>query len=164
MNIKIRKANLKDENLIVNLWLLFRDDHKCIILDNNKELIKHQMMKKDAEKIFRDYLKKHLSSKDAYIQIAFVDKKIAGYNLNYVQSSNPVFVIDKTGYISDLFVKKEYRGLKISSKFKENAFRFFKKKNLNYASIKVWPDNLYAHKIYKKWGFSDIHVEMRKKI
>jgi ribosomal protein S18 acetylase RimI-like enzyme len=164
MNIKIRKAIFKDVDTIFDLWLLFRDNHKSIIIKNNNLLMAHQHMKKNSEKIFRKYLRKHLSSNDAYVQLAFVDGKVAGYNLNYIQSSNPVFVIDKTGYISDLFVKKEYRGLGISTRFKENAFKFFKKKGLEYASIKVWNANNDAHKIYKNWGFAELHVEMRKRL
>lgn len=164
MTIKIRKATIKDVDTIVDLWKEFRNIHSCIVVNNNPELKPYTRLKSDATKIWKGYILKQLASKDAYVQIGYVDNKIAGFNLSFVKDNIPVFSLEKIGNIGDLYVKKEFRGLGISSKFKNNAIKWFKKKGLNYASIQVWDKNIKSKEIYKNWGFEDVHIEMRKKI
>ncbi len=66
--------------------------------------------------------------------------------------------------MSDLYVKKGFRGMGIASAFKKEAFRWFRKKGVKYASIMFFVGNERAHKIYNKWGFFDFHMEMRAPI
>lgn len=164
MKIKIRKATLKDLDLIVNLWLEFRKDHSKILINNDKNMNVHMKLKTNSKLLFKKYIKEQILGKDSRVLIAFVDDTSAGYNLNFIKSNIPIFTLEKTGHIGDLFVKKEFRGLKISSKFKNLAFIWFKSKKVKYASLQVWHQNEYAHNIYRNWGFIDMHVEMRKKI
>jgi len=81
-----------------------------------------------------------------------------------IKKNTPIFSLEKLGHISDLFVRKKFRGIGISSMFRDEAIRWFKKKRMKYATLDVYPDNVIPYKIYKKWGFFDFHLEMRKKI
>ena len=164
MTIKIRKATIKDIDTIVDLWIEFRDIHSCIVVCNNPELKPHTIMKSNANAIWKKHIEKHLMSKNAYVQIAYVNDKIAGFNLSFVKENIPIFSLDKFGNIGDLYVKKEFRGLGISSKFKNNAFKWFKKIGLKYATIQVWKKNIKSHEIYENWGFEDVQIIMRKKL
>jgi len=96
MNIKIRKATVKDLELVVDLWLEFRDNHTSTIVCNNDNLKPHTKLKNEATKIFKNYLKSRLESKDAYVQIAYVDSRIAGYNLSFIKENIPIFSFRKT--------------------------------------------------------------------
>lgn len=98
------------------------------------------------------------------MQIGYVNGKVAGFNLSFIKENIPIFSLDKFGNIGDLYVKKEFRGLGISTKFKNNAFKWFKSKGLKYASIQLWDKNKNAHNIYRKWGFEDSQIIMRRKL
>jgi len=160
----IRKANLKDVTKIVDLWKKFIKYPDEIIIKNNKKVRPYFVKKKNAVTLFRKYIQKNILSKDAIIHIAEVDGKPVGYSLSFIKNTIPIFKMKKIGYISDLFVKKEFRGMGISTKLKDEAIKWFKKKGMKHASIMVYTDNKFAHSIYKKWGFFDFHLEMRKKI
>jgi len=161
--IRIRRANLNDTKTILCLWVEFNKDFKDL-LKKNSRLNPYIELKENCNEIFRKYLKKNLKSKNSAVFIAEINGIQAGYNLIYVKKNIPIFRLEKLSYISDLFVKKEFRGKGISSKLKTKAIEWFRKKGLSHASIAVWSDNIKAHSIYKKWGFFGYHLEMRKKI
>ncbi|MEW6295223.1 MAG: GNAT family N-acetyltransferase [Candidatus Diapherotrites archaeon] len=161
--IKIRRANLDDAKKIVGLWKEFME-YLNDLLKRNPKLKPWIELKKNSHSIFRKFLKKNLKSKNSAVFLAEMDGMPAGYTLIFIKENIPIYKLEKFGYISDLFVKKEFRGKNISSKLKEKAIEWFKKKGLKHASIALWSDNTKAHSIYKKWGFFDQHIEMRKKL
>jgi len=160
----IRKAKLKDVPIIVDLWKEFMKYHDEILIKKNKQIKPHLIKKKNAPRIFRKFVRKNILSKNSIVFIVEVGGKPVGYSLNYIKNNIPIFNVGKIGYICDLFVKKEFRGQRMSTKLKNEAINWFKKKSIKYVSITVHNYNEHAHSIYKKWGFFDFHVEMRKKI
>jgi GNAT superfamily N-acetyltransferase len=160
----IRKAKLSDAPAILELWKEFIKYHSEVLIKKEKRLIPHLKNKKDAPELFLKYVKKCIRSKNYLINVAEDGNKLIGYSLLQIRNTIPIFKIEKTGHFCDLFVKKEYRGKKISSKFKEEAIKWFEKKGVKYLSIQVYPGNEHAHNIYKNWGFFDYHIEMRRKI
>ena len=82
----------------------------------------------------------------------------------FIKDNIPIFELKELGYFSDLYVKKQFRKLGISSKLRDEAIKWFKKKKMKYISIALYPDNKFAHSVYKKWGFMDYHIEMRREI
>lgn len=164
MIMMIRKARLKDVPAIVNMWKEFMKEHDRIVVDGNPVLKEHVAKKDMPERLFRDYVRKNIRSKNSIIFIADDNGRPIGYNMNHIRANIPVFRIERLGLIGDLFVKKEYRGTKIASMFKDHAFRWFKGKGLKYAVIEVSEPNSHAHSVYRKWGFADHRIEMRKKI
>lgn len=163
MVFQIRQAALDDLDLVIELWQNMRHDHDKIVIDGGKDK-KQIEIKSDAITIFRNYALSLIQSDDSVIFLIYVDNKIAGYNVLTINNNIPVFKIEKIGYISDLFLKKAYRGKGFSTKIKDNAIKWFKSKGIDYISLKVHPENSHAHEIYKKWGFKDFHIEMRKRL
>ncbi len=159
-----KRPCLKDADTIVELWKDFTKQHDTNIVKHNSKMKPYTLKKSNASKLFGKFLKTNLKSKNAIIHIAEVDGKPAGYNLCFIKDNIPVFKLEKTGHISDLFVKKEFRGRGISSMFKDKAMKWFKKKGLKYALIGVNSLNEHARSIYKKWGFVEYHLELRRKI
>lgn len=161
--MKIREARLRDIPVIMKLWKEFMTYHDDMVKKDPR--LKDQLLiRKNAADNFKGFLKKNIKSKDAMVYIAEVGREPAGYSLIYIKKNIPIYKLDKTGYLSDLFVRKRFRGLGLSSKFNNTAIKWFKKKGIKYLSIHVYSYNDKARFIYKKWGFFDFHVEMRRKI
>ncbi len=72
--------------------------------------------------------------------------------------------MEKLGEITDMFVREEYGGLGISSKFKDEAFKWLRRKGVAKVSLSVLPDNVQAKSVYEKWDFSIFMSEMRMKL
>ncbi|PIN86538.1 hypothetical protein COV19_04585 [Candidatus Woesearchaeota archaeon CG10_big_fil_rev_8_21_14_0_10_44_13] len=162
--MKIRKAVLKDVQAIIGLSDDFMNDHSEIVFRKNKKLKPHLAIRKNANALFSKYIRKNIKSKDGDVFVVEDKGKLVGYLFILIKKNNPIFKLRRLGYISDLYLKKPYRNRKISSRLKDIAISWFRKKGIRYASICVYPQNAHAHKIYGRWGFFDYHVEMRRKI
>ncbi len=162
--IKVRKAKTSDVPMLVKLWVEFMKDHDGIVIRADPRLKEYKGMKRNAPLIYKKFISKHISSRSASVFIAEVEGDVAGYVLVYVQKEIPIFTLKRYGYISNLYVKPQFRSMKVSSALVSEAMCWFKKKGLRYASLKMYPANRHAHMIYTKWGFFDYHLEMRRKV
>ena len=160
--ITIRKARISDVPIIVELFDKFMEEHKKIVLQRNSRQEQHVKRKNNSRNIFKSFIEKNITSSKSIVNVAHVNGKIAGYALSYIKDGPAVYKVDKVGYISDLYVIKDFRGKGIATRFKNEAFRFFRKKGIRFKSIMANPENKHARYIYKKWGFFDFHIEMRK--
>ncbi|MFH1631386.1 MAG: GNAT family N-acetyltransferase [Candidatus Aenigmatarchaeota archaeon] len=158
--ILIRKATLKDVPRLVEMWEDLIKYHKNLPVKINI----YKDMKKNAADVWRKYAKKMIRGKDSSIYVAEINEKLVGYSVLMIKKDPPVYKNEKIGYFSDAFVDKHFRGMGISSLLKDVAILWFRKKGLKYASLVVDPKNKHAHNIYKKWGFSDLHIVMRRKV
>lgn len=160
----IRKAILKDAPAVMELWKEFMKYHDELIIKKDKRFIPQFVKKKESPELFRKFVEKNIRSKNGEIYVVEVDDKLVGYSLIYIKDNIPVFEIEKLGCISDLYVKKEYRMKGISSKLKDETIKWFKKKGIKDLCLTIYPLNEHAYSIYKKWGFFDFHLEMRKRL
>ena len=163
--ISARKARLKDVPAIVVMWKKFMKEHEGIVSKSNRELKQHYAMKKNAASLFSRHLERCVMSKNAVAFVAEADGKVVGYCLGLLKKNIiPLFAIKNLGYITDIFVMKEHRKSGVSTLLKEELMKWFREKGIRYATMMVNPANKTAYAIYKKWGFRDYHLEMRKKI
>lgn len=162
--ITIRAARLADIRTVTELWKEFMKDQEEIVTQRNPKSRPFLVRLPDAVKNFADWASKNIRGRTGRVYIAEVDGKPAGYSLISIRIRPPIARLRRLGYIDDLFVKKEYRGLGISSKLKDEATRWFRKKGIRHVALVVGKGNEPAHSIYEKWGFFDYHVEMRMKI
>lgn len=160
----IRKAKQKDIPAIGELWEEFMKEHRQIIAKGNKDLMALTKLRKGAQKKFTPWASKQIKSPNGLLLVAEKDGKLIGYCLSFIKKNAPVFDVAYLGYISDLYVKKEYRGTGIASAFTTEAKKWFKKKKMRYASLTVWTNNDRAQKIYKKWGYEPYNIVMKKRI
>lgn len=160
----IREATVKDVPAIVRLWEEFVKEHDETVIKNNPKIRPYLIKKRSASIIFEKFARKSIMSKNSAVHVAEVNGTPVGYSLIQVKTAIPVFRLEKIGYICDLFVKKEFRNRKISSRLMDEAMKWFKKKGIEQISLAVYKDNEFAHSIYKKWGFIDNQIEMRRKI
>ena len=153
----IRKAKQTDIPKLLKLWyklMLFHRKKSSSSLD----------LSNDSDVKWLAWVKKWMRSPDGLVLIAQENKRIVGYSLNHIKANVKIYKLKKLGHMCDLYVETEYRKKCIASAFKKEVFAWFKKKKMEYASIAVHSINPQAHKIYKKWGFRDQHIEMRKKL
>ncbi|MCD4670425.1 MAG: GNAT family N-acetyltransferase [Actinomycetia bacterium] len=162
--IKIRKASLKDLEIIMEIWEEFNRTHKEKLLKKNSRYEEFFTMKSNAFDMVREYVKQLIKSKKSIIHLVEDKGTVIAYNNLEIKKGIPIYKNEEFGYISDLFVKKEYRGEKISSKLYLEAQKWFKKKGIKYITIGVNPENEKALLLYKHWGFFDFRIEMRNKI
>ncbi|MFC1800586.1 GNAT family N-acetyltransferase [Nanoarchaeota archaeon] len=164
--MKIKKAILKDLPVIVKLWVEFMKDHDKIVLKRNKKLKPYtdKINMKSAGGKYRKFVRESIKSKKGAVFIAEVDGVAVGFTLVLIKDEISVFKIKKLGHVTDLFVKEEFRGRKISSGLMSEARKWLKSKGMKYMSIGLYFDNRNAHSVYKKWGFMDFKLEMRRKV
>lgn len=162
MQIKI--ATIEDIKSIADIWKGFLDEHDDIVAKRNPQLKDMNLRNDEASAIYEKFLKANIESEDGRVLIAKEDDTIAGYSLGFIKNEIPIFQMKRYGYISDLYVTREFRGRGISTKLMNSMLAWFRDRGLEYASIGFYADNNEARDIYKKWGFFDYKIEARKKI
>jgi GNAT superfamily N-acetyltransferase len=160
--ITIRRAKPGDIDALAALWngLML---HHVKLYGRDKRAENHEL-RRDAESVWRRYALKQMRSRNGLVLIAEDSGKPAGYSLNLIKPNIPVFRIRKLGHIADLYLEPGYRGKGIGKLLRDEAVRWFRKKGIKHASIAVHALNPASWKIYRKWGFSDYHVEMRLRL
>jgi len=159
--IKIRKAGLKDITSIIKLEKKLTEYGDEIIKNSHPENLKDFCFNKSKDEIARNFIKNAIHSKNGLVLISEINDDIIAYILITIRNNFPFFKLKKYGKLQTIYVKDEYRYSGISSKLKDEAFKWCKEKGINRISLDVLPDNLNAIKIYKKWGFSPYLLEMR---
>ncbi len=161
--LKVRKAGLEDIPSVVEMWKEFVDFQDSAVLESNLELEPYIKKKANAEDGYRDFLREKLSEEGAVL-LAEHSGKPVGYMLVFSLKEVPIFELEKVGMISDLFVREGFRGQKISSMLKDEAFKWFRENGVEHVTVPAQYSNARARTIYRKWGFMDYKVQMRRKI
>jgi len=162
--INIRKAKLKDITQILNFENdLFNSAHEIMNKFTPDHFIDFKLRGDYEEKLLK-YIKGRIYSKNDAIFIAEYKGKPVGHMIISIKKNFPIFQMEYYGRINTVFIKKEFRGRGISSKLKDEAVKWFKKKGISRISLNVFPDNKIAIDAYEKWGLSLSLLEMRMTI
>jgi ribosomal protein S18 acetylase RimI-like enzyme len=147
----IRKANKTDF-----------DNYKRFRVECLKDLVKSEKEAsskptfKQIKKEFNDIL----TSRRRFLLFAIENNKIIG-NLIGTLLEN---VYEKSGYLDDLFVKKEYRKKRYGKKLIAAFINLIKNKKVKKIRLGVRIINKKAIKFYNNLGFKTTYYEMEKKI
>ena len=159
--IKIRKARLNDIVTISTMWSEFAKTQNEIVEKHCPQHLDGYCLKKNDDEIFRDSVRKMIHSKNGLVLLSEVDEKPVGYSISIIKKNSPFFQLEKFGYIEDMFVREEFRGLGISSKLKDESFKWLRRKGIEKVFLNVLSNNSQAIEVYEKWGFSTFKSEMR---
>ena len=162
--INIRKAKLKDINRIIDFEKDLLNSANDLINRSTPDHIIDFKLKDDYEENLFNYIKGRIYSKNDAIFIADYNDKSVGHIIISIKKNFPIFEMKYYGRINTIFIKKEFRGMGISFKLKDEAIKWFKKKGINRISLNVLPDNQIAINAYEKWGLSLSLLEMRMTI
>lgn len=162
--IKVREATLKDLDKIIELMEKFLREHFGNLIKKNSRNKEYFALKSNAFDMVGEFVKNIIKGDKGTIHIVEEKGILIAYILLEIKQDVPIYVIEEFGYIAGLYVRKQYRGNKISSKLYKEAYKWFKKHGIKHITIGVNPENKRAHLIYKKWGFFDFRIEMRNQI
>lgn len=112
----------------------------------------------DKDFIVKDYFKNIVKNEDNILLCYEENNTIKGYI--YLKFVN---IDEKKGYLIDgLYVEEEYRKNGIASKLIEHALTVIK--NVDFIDINVMAHNIDAINLYKKFGFNEFKIGLRKNI
>lgn len=152
----IRRANLND----------FEELKEIKLLSKKGELKYSETInpiEENKEDYFR-YLKKDLTYINRGTFIAIDNKKIIGIVLAQYYKPLPISKHSKKGYISNLYVKEEYRKKGIAIKLVKKAEEWLKKNKVSHITLEIHVKNKPALNLYRKFGFKDYTLKLSKKI
>ncbi len=121
-----------------------------------------QQLKKNAVNLYRRYIRKQIKNPRVAIFVAEQRGKIIGHITCKVGKRPPVYVIDKTGYVGEVFVDMQFRKQGVGTSLMIKADQWFKRKKLKAAILQVHVKNKRALKTYEKCGFEYERFQMRK--
>lgn len=93
-------------------------------------------------------LKQELDCDNSYFLVARVGKKIVGF-------AGFKKILDEAD-IMNIVVHKDFRGRGVGSKLLENLIVYAKDNNLKILNLEVNEKNLYAIRLYNKFGFNNV--------
>ena len=160
----IRIAKQKDINKIMKLNQDLIDYHNDMLKKFKPEHVKDFKENPNSKKVIKRFYKKLIRSRKGHVIIAEEKSQIIGYLIATVEKNIPIFTLKKYVEITDLFVKKEFHGRKIGYNLVKNCLEWAKNNNYEKIVLKVFPDNTETIEFYKKIGFSNFFIEMRKNV
>ena len=154
--MQIRKAKLKDIKQTA--------DYGVSLLKYHYDFDPYFAPAKNVNDVYLKFFKRCIYSKNRHLLVAEENGKIIGYAIGELGSRPPVFKIRKIGFISDIFVEKEFRKLGIAKQFLLELNKWFKSKKLKHIEMTVHAKNEIAKKAWAKYGFEDYMIKQRVEI
>lgn len=164
MQIKIRKATIKDVDQIYEVFLgMVRSENKAM-RDTNKYLTRLREKRDDFTISSKRGLRQEIKAKNTYYLVAVANDKIVAYARGEIKySKNLFFKRVRTGHLHSLAVLKKYRKKGIASRLHREIEQWFKKRKCIQMNLFVLENNP-AIDIYKKWGYKTFVNTMSKKL
>lgn len=106
---------------------------------------------------------KKLKDKKVKIIVAEADDKLVGYCLGSIEKAPNHFDINRIGYINSCFVDDRFRGKSIGKEMINFMLNWFKNKKIKVIELGVLHENS-STKVWRKMGFQDYYIKMRKLI
>lgn len=118
------------------------------------------------------WIKRASTNDEAFFAIAYplnadskpqLDKP-AGYVTGSFHQEAPLFIQNRFGYIADLWVEPDYRRHQIGQQLLDAAFDWFKTQNIDRVQLEVDVNNAGGLNFWRKMGFEDFEIVMRRNI
>ncbi|GBE19609.1 putative acetyltransferase [archaeon BMS3Abin17] len=156
--MKIKKATIKDISKVLELSKEFMQEHSKI--SRYKSPTSIELRVKEKKKIFEGDIK---SGKGA-IFLAKLNKKLIGYVFVLGFIPKKVSNTKDFGYISDLYILKEFRKKGLAKELISRAEKWLKKSGYKEISLDVNNFNMKAKRLYNKLGYFKESYCLRKKL
>lgn len=153
--INIRKADRNDLPAIADLAGKMIDYHRSL-----DEYYKPLSAYKDLEK----ELTEELADKNSLFLIAEKDNKIGGYFRGAIESAPSYASPKKIGVIYDIYVAEEYRRHGIGEALMKDVLEWFGAKNVKNIELSVDARNTSAINFWKRFGFFEYKLRLRRDI
>lgn len=151
--MQIRKAKLKDIKRVT--------EYGISLLKQHYGFDSYFAPAKNVHKVYRKFFKSCIYSKNRNLLVAEENGKIVGYAVGELGSRPPVFKIRRFGFISDVFVEKNFRKQGISKQFLLGLKKWFKSKKLKHIELTIHVKNAIGKKAWTKYGFKDYIIKKK---
>jgi ribosomal protein S18 acetylase RimI-like enzyme len=108
--IVIRKARLNDIDTLISLENELYDNQVEYLRESESQNLDDFFLKNNSNTFLKQFILKTIRSRNGLVLIAEFDKKIAGYLIIIIKKNIPIFKLTKLAEITDLYIKKEFRG------------------------------------------------------
>lgn len=108
------------------------------------------------------YTKDQLKDKNVKMLVAEDNGKIIGRIVGVIIKAPSYITPKKIGNIDDTFIKENYRQKGIGEKLLKELLKWFKDKNIKHIELSVDARNKIGVNAWRKFGFYDYIIEMRK--
>ena len=118
----------------------------------------------DAEEGYAWFLCTQLEDRDALVLVAEDDGRIVGYLYAAIEPRNWKELRDEAGFIHDIVVAEDARGLGIADALMTAAFAWMQERGM--ARVLLWTatPNATARRVFERQGFRSTMIEMTKEL
>lgn len=148
--MKIKKTTNTEQN--AREYIKMRKESMEFLSKLAKEKI--SLPEKELKKEFDEQIKR----KDIFIFYLIEEEKVIGY-LNILWISK-----NKYSYLNDITIKEKFRGKGYGKKLMDKFIEFSKRKKAKKLGLGVRAQNKQAIKMYEKYGFKTVGLNMEKKM
>ena len=156
LNLRIRPFRPDDLNTLVVFWSEVEND----------PVISGDFFSPTDENMsrWRSYvLSVHEEDKNQVL-VAEVDGRVIGFTIYMSQMRTPLEANIRCATINDLYVCPEFRRKGIATELMKRAFAYVKFKGATHVRLNVTKNNLPALNLYRKLGFGDYSIIMRREL
>ena len=143
----IRRAKSRDMAFIAEIWLKLAEEMAA--------LDERVATRPEAEILWAKWSGARLRDESSCILVAEVDGNVVGYLLGHVDEAQPIYQKRRHALISDLYVQSDHRRQGLATKLVEEAFAFFREKEVDHVRMNVLKANEAAHAFWEKQGAAD---------
>jgi GNAT superfamily N-acetyltransferase len=154
--MQVRKAKIGDVPRIAAMAVDFNR-----YLDN---IDLYYPLSKDMKRLLLDYFRKNTYSSRSLLLVAFDDKKLFGFALAKIRKTPLIWDRRPYGFISHMYLEKKYQRMGIADKFLSQIYIWFRGKKIKEVELTVLEKNMQARNAWKKYGFREYTLRLRKKI
>lgn len=156
--MEVRKARPEDADNIVECMKIYREELVSMHDYSDKG------RKRRSESAVKESLLEEIGNEDGLFLLSIINGEITGIIYAFIRDTQGVILEPvKTGEIRHLWVSNEHRGKGISTGFRDMVISWLSEKGCGFVRVTVLSSNP-AKEIYKKWGFTTVSLNMKKKI
>ncbi len=155
-DVKIEEASTENLTELAGLQKAYMQYHK--------NLDRYFSFKENISELWTEWAEKLLEDENQVVYCAFMEGKIVGYVTGHIAKRPPVYEIEEIGQIGDVFVQPEHRGHGIFTALLEKVVNWIGEKGMTYVEHAVASSNELGRDVWKKKGFEDFMVFIRKEL
>jgi ribosomal protein S18 acetylase RimI-like enzyme len=127
----------------------------------HEEAEEYFRLQPDSRKIWRNYFENHLlRDQDTRVFIALEDKQVLGFLVARIEPPTPLFAGNYFGFLSDTYVRPEYRHQGIMQALYRSAADWLACQGIYELQLDVYNRNHTAWEYWNKQGFRPLKTRM----
>lgn len=152
----IRSCEVKDLYSLIEMWGKLSDHHK--------NLVGYMSPSFRYREIMNRYFREDLANSSVQILVAIEGEEVVGFIRGELKANSRLFDGGMYGYISDIYVEEDFRGLDIADELLRETVYWFKGSGIDIIRLNVNPENYRAIGFYEKFGFEEVNKTFALKI